>query len=214
MSRHGDIFNVKSLRLATLNTLQLNFILSDDRIVIGNLNQGTHQHQGRIGWICWLGVSNLLTYETWVMGTFRSIADSTYMMRRLGALWISMGNSPVIWLLSNSLHKRQGIKLVLSRKASQASLQYLLCQFSQRMNPLLIRLNSLHTRRVILIFHAFKIIARNGYKWQVKDVVHVDNIWETAKFFWNAAIQTVVVHVPASHNHVSVSVLVIEILEG
>jgi hypothetical protein len=42
----------------------------------------------------------------------------------------------------------------------------------------------------------------------------VDKIWETAKFFWNAAIQTVVVHVPASHNHVSVSVLVIEILEG
>lgn len=42
----------------------------------------------------------------------------------------------------------------------------------------------------------------------------MDNIWETAKFFWNAAIQTVVVHVPASHNHVSVSVLVIEILEG
>lgn len=54
MSPHCDIFNVKSLRLATLNALQLNFILTDDKMVIGNLNQGTHQHQGRIYivWIC------------------------------------------------------------------------------------------------------------------------------------------------------------------
>lgn len=42
----------------------------------------------------------------------------------------------------------------------------------------------------------------------------MDNVWETAEFFWNAAIQTVVVHVPASHNHVSVSVLVTERLAG